>query len=195
MVEVDRLSKSKELTQAARLVQTCVDALPRNADCRLTAGLTYERLRSFDKSALNYRAFLELTQPTDPRRSAVSERLKALPQAPRRSEPTPTVQPGGAPRPVNGTDPELDSLRSTTLRFMMQERWGEALSVATQCTTRLPREPECFMLLGAVQAKQEQFQESTQSYERFLLLAPTDHPKRSTVLKKMIENKMATSRN
>ena len=195
MAEVDRLSKNKELTRAARLVQTCVDALPRNADCRLTAGLTYERLRSFDKSALNYRAFLEVTQATDPRRSAVAERLKALPQAPRRTESTPTAQSSGAARAVSGNDPELDSLRSTTLRFMMDERWGEALSVATQCTTRLPREPECFMLLGAVQAKQEHFQESTQSYERFLQLAPADHPKRPTVLKKMIENKMAASRN
>ncbi|RKH08485.1 serine/threonine protein kinase [Corallococcus sp. CA053C] len=193
MVEVDRLSKSKDLTRAARLVQTCVDALPRNADCRMTAGLTYERLRLYDKSALNYRAFLDVTPPTDPRRGAVSDRLKALPAAPRRSEPIPTTQTSVTPRATSST--ELESLRSMTLQFMMQERWEDALGVATRCTTRLPQEPECYMLQGAVQAKLEQFQESTQSYERFLQLAPADHPKRTTVMKKLIENKMAASRN
>ena len=195
LAEMNRLSKPRELPRAAKLVQTCVDALPRNADCRLTAGLTYERLRDYDMSALNYRAFMEITQDTDPRRPAVSARLKALPQSPRRSESTPTAQPSGSVRATSGNDAELDSLRSTTLRLMSDGRWGEALSAATQCTTRLPREPECFMLLGAVQAKQEQFQASTQSYERFLQLAPTNHPKRPTVLNMLIENKMATSRN
>ncbi|RKH02400.1 tetratricopeptide repeat protein, partial [Corallococcus carmarthensis] len=173
--DVYRLNKSsKELTRAAKLVQTCVDAVPDNADCRLAAGLTYERLRAFDKSALHYRAFLQNAPTTDLRRGAVSERLSALPQR------KPLEQ-----TPANESD--LESSRSAVLLHLTQGRLKEALDAASQCVTRLPREPECHLLQGDVLAKMNQVQESTRSYERFLALAPADHPRRPSVLRKLVE--------
>ncbi|MBN9687604.1 MULTISPECIES: serine/threonine-protein kinase [unclassified Corallococcus] len=173
--DVYRLNKSnKELARAAKLVQTCVDAVPDNADCRLAAGLTYERLRAFDKSALHYRAFLQNTPTTDLRRGAVSERLAALPlRKPLESTPA--------------NEADLESARSAVLMHLTRGQLKEALDAASQCVSRLPREPECHLLQGDVLAKMNQVPESTRSYERFLTFAPADHPRRPSVLRKLVE--------
>ncbi|RKH39799.1 serine/threonine protein kinase [Corallococcus sp. AB049A] len=173
--DVYRMHKSsKELPRAAKLVQTCVDALPDNADCRLAAGITYEKLRSIDKSALHYRAFLEHAPATDLRRTAVSERLAALPTR------KPQEQ-----TPANEAD--LESARSAVLMYLARGQLKEALDAASQCVTRLPREPECHLLRGDVLAKLGQVAESARSYERFLAFAPADHPRRPSVLRKLAE--------
>ncbi|RKG56594.1 serine/threonine protein kinase [Corallococcus sp. AB011P] len=173
--EVYRLSKnSKELTRAAKLVQTCVDAVPDNVDCRLAAGLTYERLRSIDKSVSHYQAFLQNALPTDLRRSAVKDRLSALLQR------KPQAQ-----TPAN--EAELESSRSAVLMHLTRGRQKEALDAANQCVARLPREPDCHLLQGDVLAKMNQVSESARSYERFLAFAPANHPRRPDVLQKLVE--------
>ncbi|WP_223643231.1 serine/threonine-protein kinase [Corallococcus sp. EGB] len=173
--DVYRLNKSnKELTRAAKLVQTCVDAVPDNADCRLAAGLTYERLRAFDKSVLHYRAFLQSAPTTDLRRGAVSERLSTLLQR------KPQAQ---AP----ASEADLESARSAVLMYLTRGQPKEALDAASQCVTRLPREPECHLLRGDVLARMNQVSESARSYERFLAIAPGDHPRRPYVLRKLAE--------
>ncbi|RKG77685.1 serine/threonine protein kinase [Corallococcus sp. CA049B] len=173
--DVYRLGKSnKELTRAAKLVQLCVDAVPDNVDCRLAAGLTYERLRSIDKSVSHYQAFLQNAPPTDLRRSAVKDRLSALLQR------KPQAQP-----PAN--EAELESSRSAVLMHLTRGRQKEALDAANQCVARLPREPDCHLLQGDVLAKMNQAAESARSYERFLAFAPTNHPRRPDVVQKLVE--------
>ncbi|GMU01136.1 hypothetical protein KH5H1_52560 [Corallococcus caeni] len=179
LADVYRMGKSnKDLPRAAKLVQTCVDALPDNADCRLAAGLTYERLRAFDKSALHYQTFLERAPATDIRRSAVSDRLAALPLR-KPLEPTPA------------SEAELESSRSAVLVHLTRGQLKEALDAATQCVTRLPREPECHLLQGDVLARMNQVSKSARSYERFLAFAPEDHPLRPSVLRKLVELRAA----
>ncbi|RUO87685.1 serine/threonine protein kinase [Corallococcus sp. AB018] len=173
--DVYRLSRnSKELTRAAKLVQTCVDAVPDNVDCRLAAGLTHERLRSIDKSVSHYQAFLQYASPTDLRRSAVTDRLAALLQR------KPQAQ-----TPAN--EAELESSRSAVLMHLTRGHPKEALDAANQCVARLPREPDCYLLQGDVLAKMNQASESTRSYERFMAYAPANHPRRPDVVQKLVE--------
>ncbi|MBN8228594.1 protein kinase [Corallococcus macrosporus] len=172
--DVYRLGKSsKDLPRAAKLVQTCVDALPDNADCRLAAGFAYERLRAFDKSVLHYQAFLERAPTTDIRRSAVADRLADLPlRKPMESTPA--------------SEAELESSRNAVLMNLSRGQLKEALDAATRCVTSLPREPECHLLQGDVLARMNQGAKGARSYERFLALAPADHRLRPSVLRKLV---------
>ena len=42
--------------------------------------------------------------------------------------------------------------------------------------------PECQLMLGQVHGKLNHPRESTQHYEKFLVLAPADHPRRAEVV-------------
>ncbi|RKG71550.1 serine/threonine protein kinase [Corallococcus exercitus] len=111
-------------------------------------------------------------------------------------EPPPAVA-ESAPAPKKGVLGLLDSKRQevqqkvTSLVKTKQQQFSgllqskdydAALEAANDCAKNNPGVPECHLMLGDVHAKLNHPRESTQHYETFLKLAPTDHPRRARVM-------------
>ncbi|RKG71551.1 hypothetical protein D7W79_30730 [Corallococcus exercitus] len=77
---------------------------------------------------------------------------------------------------------DINEIRQAVNTLNKEGRTGDALKVAQACVDRDPREYECHLMLGVLYAKRGDSQLSEQSYERFLTLAPQDHPKRARVI-------------
>ncbi|RKH33862.1 FHA domain-containing protein [Corallococcus praedator] len=68
-------------------------------------------------------------------------------------------------------------------------KYDEALKVAQQCPAIAASNPDCALLLGYLYAKVKDFKKSEENYERFLTLAPPDHPRRTRVIDILKVNK------
>ncbi|WP_253903439.1 serine/threonine protein kinase [Corallococcus exiguus] len=58
-----------------------------------------------------------------------------------------------------------------------------ALELAHACAARMPKVPECHLMLGVVYATLKNYEKSEQFYETFLTLTSADYPKRDLVIR------------
>ncbi|RKH37867.1 serine/threonine protein kinase [Corallococcus sicarius] len=66
--------------------------------------------------------------------------------------------------------------------LVQTRQYDSALEVANDCAKSHPTMPECQLMLGLVHGKLNHPRESTQHYEKFLALAPADHPRRAEIV-------------
>ncbi|RKH02398.1 serine/threonine protein kinase [Corallococcus carmarthensis] len=78
-----------------------------------------------------------------------------------------------------------DSIKAIQTEVLRRSREGDldgAFRLAKDCEARVPKVPECHLMLGIVHARRKEFKESEQHYKIFLTLTPEGYPKRDLVL-------------
>ncbi|RKH14382.1 serine/threonine protein kinase [Corallococcus sp. CA047B] len=86
------------------------------------------------------------------------------------------------PLAVNmGTNMPIQELQARVSTLNQQGKTMGALALAQTCVERAPSAYECHLMLGVLYGKLMAFEKSKKHYERFLGLAPPDHPKRARV--------------
>ncbi|AFE09352.1 serine/threonine protein kinase [Corallococcus coralloides DSM 2259] len=153
-VGVARAIRLKQHPDAVYLSNHCVEMYPTNADCH---------------------ALVQL----------VGEKLFNDPPRPKTDSPTRLTTEADIQRAMTSAASIANSITDIMAHVHMLSRAGHSdkgLEVAQNCAAKAPKLPECQLMLGVLYVKIGDFRKSTEAYERFLTLAPPDHPRRARVV-------------
>ncbi|CAM3745499.1 hypothetical protein COSO111634_24605 [Corallococcus soli] len=149
-------AKDDQIEAAVDMANLCKEKYPNNPECR-------ELLQfALSRSATSREA-----------RQREHELIQGPPRRRVESRPAPKRAPGPASW--------ITEIQTQVAALNMQGRPQEALKVAQACVDTAPATPECHLMLGVLYAKVQALDMSRQHYERFLALAPADHPRRQRV--------------
>ena len=79
------------------------------------------------------------------------------------------------------------------VRELIRSDLNSALELAQACAARMPKIPECHLMLGVTHANLKDFKKSEQSYETFLTLTPAGYPKRDLVIRALEQTQKSNS--
>jgi hypothetical protein len=130
------------------------------------------------------RVLIEKTRPLSERGPSVVRqaviRSPGTQRLEKRAEPVEFPEPAASgTAPVRGGGEALESARS----LFKAKKYEAARTRARQCVAQAPKDAECHLLLGSVEARLGNQAEGAKHYQRFLELAPGDHPQASKVLR------------
>ncbi|MBN8228596.1 protein kinase [Corallococcus macrosporus] len=86
----------------------------------------------------------------------------------------------------------IDAIQREVLRLSKVDA-PAALRMSEACALKMPKTPECYLMLGVVYATLKDHKKSEQSYETFLTLTPEGYPKRDLVIRALGEMSKSNS--
>ncbi|WP_163865495.1 FHA domain-containing protein [Myxococcus eversor] len=102
------------------------------------------------------------------------------------AKPPPAVVPASSKEDPKATaaaerDAQTGALVTDARALIKGQKYREALAVAEKCSSLNPASPDCELVLGIAKARLNKVDEGAKHYQRFLDLAPKDHPSRKGV--------------
>ncbi|RKH14381.1 serine/threonine protein kinase [Corallococcus sp. CA047B] len=157
LLAINRASRADNPEEALKVANRCTERYPNNPNCKSAQQVAQSNL---DRAKEIQR---EQDAPKTVPHSAAVDNLPALATAA-------TIE------------KSLNEIQTRVLELNKQGNIQDALEIAQACADRAPKVPECHLMLGVLYAKNKNFTKSEQHYERFVMLAPPDHPKRKRVV-------------
>ena len=77
----------------------------------------------------------------------------------------------------------IDEIQFEVLSRVKAKDTKRALRMAQACVARMPKVPECHLVLGVAYVHREEFQKGRQAYQTFLALTPEGYPNRDAIAK------------
>ncbi|MCY1033961.1 protein kinase [Corallococcus sp. BB11-1] len=118
----------------------------------------------------------------------------ATPPAERIEEPATSPPETSVKQSTTASDEKALQFRKINMEayhLATERKYEDALKVAKRCEENESQNPDCQLLLGYLYSKVNDPQKGEQHYERFLVLAPQDHPKRIRVIEILEARKAA----
>jgi TolA-binding protein len=167
----------------------CTQADPTFADCYLMRGASQARQGHVDQGAESYREFLRVApnHPRAPQVRKILEDVQAASAGSKPKVPVPEAQPlEQTPNTSGGPIGKAQLAYEQGKQLLAHQRYRDAETRFRACTKEDPTFADCFMMLGATQARMDHLAEGAESYRQFLRIAP-NHPKAPQV-RKIVED-------
>ncbi|NBD08091.1 serine/threonine protein kinase [Corallococcus silvisoli] len=168
--------REHEVPRAQELANDCLRRYPQTPECHLMLGVVNAVLKDFKESHAHYMKFVELTPNGYPKRDLVIKALSKLEVEGRAADTSPPQAPTGSPLQASA------NLRQQADDLTTKQKYVAALAKAELCIQADPTFADCEFSLGYIHSKLGNAQQSEQHYEKFLGIAPIDHPKRARVI-------------